>query len=320
MSFFDTAIVHGIPSKKRANETGVALITALLIVAIAASTAVATASRQYRDIRQTSNLLGRDQAYLIALGGEFWAKQVLTEDAEKGDKDTLDETWSQKPAAISVQGGTIVGRIHDGQAGFNLNNIIDTNGKQNPVAMTRLQRLLSHLNLNPSLASALADWIDANDETNGPDGAENDTYLSLDPSYYAGNRPLIRVSELNLVEGFDATTVEKLMPFVTVLPKKTPVNINTASVEILRILGPELSMMDAQTLADFRGQSGFPAKDELEKHPVLKDKGEFFENISFNSNYFRVSLKANVGRGQVQMFSLLGRKNKRVTLLHRRLE
>ena len=299
-------------------EAGVALITALLVVAIATSTAIAIASRQYLEIRQTANLLGRDQAYLIALGGEFWAKQVLTEDLKEGKTDSLEEIWASQPASIAVQGGTIQGRIYDQQALFNLNNLIDSNDKQNPLAMARFQRLLEKNHLDPTLAIAVADWIDANKAIGGSGGAEDQTYLPRDPSTFTANQPMFSVSELMLIEGFNSESVEKLTPWVTTLPAATPININTAPIEILHILAPGISLMDAQTLADERRKKEFASVDEFLHHPILKEKNISQDGLSVASDYFQAILHAKVGRGKTHLFSLFGRNGGKVTLLRRR--
>lgn len=299
-------------------EAGVALITALLVVAIVTSTAVAIASRQYMEIRQTANLLGRDQAYLIALGGEFWAKQMLAEDLKEGGIDTLDEIWASQPAAIAVQGGTIRGRIYDRQALFNLNTLIDGNGKQNPVAMARFQRLLENHALDPNLAVAVADWIDSNEVIGGFGGAEDETYMTRNPPVFTANQPMLSVSELALIEGFDSERVEKLMPWVAALPNVTPINVNTAPTEILQILAPELSSLDAQALVVARQGKGFASVDEFLQHPISKEKKISKEGLSVSSDYFRATLRAQVGRGRIKLFSLFVRKNGKVTRLRRR--
>ena len=305
-----------------ATEAGVALITALLIVAVVTSTAVAIASRQYLDIRQTANLLGRDQAYLIALGGEFWAKQVLEEDLEEdledGRVDTLEEIWASKPAAIAVQGGTIHGRIHDQQALLNLNNLIDRNGKQNPQTMARLRRLLENLSLDPNLAVAIADWIDDNTVIAGSEGAEDETYLSRTPPYFTGNQPMLSITELALIKGFDGESVALLKPWVVALPTATDININTAPMEIVQILAPDLSRLDAQTLVNARQGGWFESIKDFLKHPVLREKKISKEGLSVASSYFRANLRAEVGQGKVRLFSLFKRGNNSVTLLRRR--
>ena len=51
-------------------ERGVALITAILVVAIAAIIATSMMSRQNFDTRRTANIIHRDQAIAYALGAE----------------------------------------------------------------------------------------------------------------------------------------------------------------------------------------------------------------------------------------------------------
>ena len=58
-------------------QQGVALITALLVVAIAAVAAVSMASRQQLDIRRTGGLLHGEQAWAYVNGAETWARAVL---------------------------------------------------------------------------------------------------------------------------------------------------------------------------------------------------------------------------------------------------
>lgn len=300
------------------SEAGVALITALLVVAIVTSTAVAMASRHYLSIRQTANLLGRDQARLIALGGEFWARQVLEKDRKESKIDTLDEVWASQPAAVAVQGGRLHGRIHDRQALFNLNTLIDGNGKQNPVAMARFQRLLDQHHLPASLAMAVADWMDPDTVVAGFGGAEDETYLTRDPPFFAANRSMLSVSELAIIEGFDAKSVETLRPWVATLPEATAINVNTAPVEILQILAPGLSHQDAQGLANARERGGFASVADFLQQAVFEENKPPGEGLSVSSAYFQATLLAQVGQGQVRLFSLLGRQGNRVTMLRRR--
>ena len=67
---------------RRSKQSGAALITAILITAIATIAAVSMASRQHLDIRRTTNVIESSQAYLFALGAEEWGKQVLVRDRQ----------------------------------------------------------------------------------------------------------------------------------------------------------------------------------------------------------------------------------------------
>ena len=94
-------------------------------------------------------------------------------------------------------------------------------------------RLLEILALPDALAASLADWLDADGEPQPQDGAESGYYQGLQPPYLAANRPLGDVAELALVRGFDEAARTRLRAFVTALPRFTPVNVNTASPEVL---------------------------------------------------------------------------------------
>ena len=76
-------------------QRGVALITALLIVALATIAAVAMASRQQLDVRRTANILDGDQAFFYALGVESWARRILVRDQRDGQIDHPGEDWAQ---------------------------------------------------------------------------------------------------------------------------------------------------------------------------------------------------------------------------------
>ena len=86
-------------------QRGVALITAVLLVAMATVLATRIGSRGAIDQRRASALMLREQAYQIALGAEAWAGEILREDAQKGQEDTLVETWAMPLPALPVDGG-----------------------------------------------------------------------------------------------------------------------------------------------------------------------------------------------------------------------
>jgi general secretion pathway protein K len=105
----------------------------------------------------------------------------------------------------------------------------------------------------------VADWIDADAEPTGNAGAEDSYYLALPRPYRTANRPLIQLEELYRVRGFDARRIERLRPFVTALPSRTPVNANTASLEVLAALMPELPAEDIRGL--FASRAAKPLRD-----------------------------------------------------------
>ncbi|MBF0128021.1 MAG: type II secretion system minor pseudopilin GspK, partial [Magnetococcales bacterium] len=161
---------------------GSALITALLIVAAVVVVAAGMASGQHVELRRTANLLDRERAVQLALGGEGWAIGILSRDGRAGSHDHLQEEWALSPPPVPVRGGVATGGIVDLQGRFNLNNLL-VDGKPDPVEMARFTRLLHLLHLDPGLAWAVVDWMDPDQVSGGIGGAEDATYLGRNPPY-----------------------------------------------------------------------------------------------------------------------------------------
>ena len=287
-------------------QRGVALITALLMVAIALVLAAAMASRQHLDIRRTGGLLHGEQAWAYALGAENWARVVLRRDGEDSETDTLSEAWSTQPPVSFVEGGSIVGRLLDMQARFNVNNLVD-NGEANPVFVDMYKRLLVRLDLEEQLADSLVDWMDSDIDVRFPDGAEDETYLLRDPPYRAANRPLSDVTELRLVNGYSAEVLDILQPYIVALPVPTPININTADALILSILAEDLTVSDGQALAEGRGEEGYESVDTFTQDPILAGKGLDPSLMSIKTDWFLMLTEASIGQGRARLASLIQR-------------
>ncbi|MFZ5594437.1 MAG: type II secretion system minor pseudopilin GspK [Pseudomonadota bacterium] len=290
----------------RASQSGVALITALLVTAIVVVIAVSMTSRQQLDIRRSANVLEGDQAYLLALGVESWALGVLAQDQRDNKSDNLSEAWATMLPPIDVEGGKVAGRIEDMQARFNLNNLVQGGRLSNP-DIQRFQRLLRTLQIDPALAQAVVDWIDPDSERISLDGAEDDDYLLRNPPYRAANAPLTSVSELRLIKGFTADIVTRLAPFVTALPTRTDININTARPEVLMTLADNLSKTDAEGLVQDRGLKGYPDIQRFIDSPMVKSRNIPAAGLSVASGYFLLDANAQYGRRQTQLYSLITR-------------
>lgn len=292
---------------KPVKQRGVALITALLVVALATLAAVAMATRQQLDIRRTGSFLHSEQAYAYVVGAENWARVVLIRDRKDSEIDTLAEDWSTQPPASIVEGGSIIGRILDMQGRFNVNSLV-SGGQVNPDAVDAYKRLLILLDLDEALADALVDWIDEDIDVRFPDGAEDETYLLLPTPYRTANRLLADISELRLVAGYDEPEViEKLRPFIVALPEATPININTASAEVLSTVAKDLALSDGEKLVEARGEEGFETVDSFLKHDVLGGLEVKQSLLSVQSHWFLMISEANIGQGRARLASLIQR-------------
>jgi len=303
----------------RENQRGVALVTALLVVALATTAAVAMATRQQLDLRRTGNLLHSEQAYTYLLGAESWAQVVLAKDLKQSRTDTLNEDWATQLPASFVEGGSVIGHIVDAQSVFNLNNLVVA-GQVEPSAVERYRFLLEALDLPLELVDPLVDWMDEDVDLTFPDGAEDQAYLGLQPAYRTSNQPLADVSELYLINGYDREIVEKLRPYVIALPVATPLNINTASATVMRSLAPRISEAEGESLASARPEDGYPSAAAFMKSPELQGKQPPPDaaTLSVQSEWFLFEGEAKVGQARVRLSSLLQRTPRGVSVIERR--
>jgi general secretion pathway protein K len=218
-------------------QGGIAAITAILIVAVAASAATLMLAQQSATLDQAMLVTARAQADLYAQAGLDWARGVLAQDARASSVDSLDEGWAQPIAGLPVERALVAGFIADEQGKFNLNNLVNGNQKSQ-ADIDAFGRLLESLGLSRELADAVVDWIDADGDLTSSAGAEDAYYLSLARPYRAANVPMVQVEELYRVRGFDARAVAKLKPHVTALGERTKVNVNTATEAVLAALVP----------------------------------------------------------------------------------
>ena len=231
-------------------ERGVAAITAILIVAVAASAATLMLAQQSAMVDQALLVSSRAQADLYARAGLDWARGVLLQDSRaSGAVDSLGEGWAQPIAALPVERAVVSGAITDEQGKFNLNNLVRDN-RRSDADVKLFQNLLRSQGLPAELADAVVDWIDADSDLSGPGGAEDAYYLSLRRPYRTANAPMMQVEELYRVRGFDAPTVAKLRPYVSALPGATEVNVNTAPEAVLLAMLPDLGERISQLARD----------------------------------------------------------------------
>ncbi len=288
----------------RASNRGVALITAMLISALAAMVATDLAWDNSLDVRRTTVMLYRDQAMQVALGAESWVIGILHQDLQDTQTDHLGEIWAQELPGLPIEGGEVSGRIVDLQGRFNVNNLVDERGVVQPAALEQFRRLLAVLELDPKLAGVTADWLDADQEPQFPDGAEDAIYTAAMPPYRTADRMLTSVSELAAVEGMTREMFRVLEPHITALPGRTTVNANTATAAVLQSLDEGLTASDVQSLLAERAENGFAdvqtAFSSLVGPDVVNSLGE-------TTNYFQLQVVVEISNVRVTLYSLLQR-------------
>lgn len=293
-------------------QEGVALITAVLIVALVTAVAVAMAARQQVDIRRSANILSNDQAYLFALGAEDYARNVLEWDITKATPNNVDhlgEDWT-RVVTVPVEGAMLKGSVQDLQGRFNLNALVDGNGQPNAAMVARFKKLLDLLGLTAEIADAVVDWIDTASNTQGFGGAEDDFYMLQEPPYRSANARMVSASELRLIRGVDDEAYQTLIPFVTALPESdTKINVNTAPAEVLASLANSMTLQDGKDLVEAREGGEFATIAEFSGHSLLSNHQIDPNLVDVQSNYFRVDAVAEFDSSVARLHSLLERNN-----------
>ncbi len=303
------------PSTKPAirKQRGVALITAILMVALATILAVDIAYRGYLDQRRTMTTLALDQSYQLALGAEAWAADTLAQDYKDNPKVTsFAQKWATPIPPIPVDGGEIQGQLEDMGGRFNLNNLAETDPKKRDAYIKQFKNLLAILQLEPEWADKLVDWIDSDSNPTYPDGGEDDAYSSLQPPYLTANVTITRVSELLALKGFGLERFRRLEPFVSALPPGTPINLCTAPGAVLDSFGSALRQfsLDAKFLARQRTSACFPEPKDLQTALSASSEEESKrvadpKIASTTSNNFRATIVVTLGSFEFTLYSHL---------------
>ncbi len=290
--------------RKRIANRGVALITAMLITALASLVAANLAWDNALDVRRTMVLLNNDQAVQVALGAESWVVGILHQDLQESEIDHLGEIWAIQLPGFPIDGGDVTGTIVDLQGRFNVNNLIDDTGEVEKKSLERFRRLLQALEIDPRFAGLAADWMDRNSEASFPDGAEDSIYTSILPPYRSPNQSLTSASELAALEGMDRQSFRILRPHITALPGRTNVNVNTATGAVLQSLDENMSASDVEGLISERESAGFADIQTAFSSLVTPD---VLNTLEDKTNYFQLKVVVRIDTVRVTLYSLLQR-------------
>ncbi|MEO0882949.1 MAG: type II secretion system minor pseudopilin GspK [Pseudomonadota bacterium] len=262
--------------KRRQDEAGAALISVLLMVSIMAAIAVAMTDVGLRSLSRASiaderarvswQITGAEEAGIVALNDLLEATQ--------GEL-SVDNPSLAQPITFAAGGGSIVGQLEDATNCFNVNAMaglgeVEDDVAEQPVAIRAYRDLLLSLELSEfeveALTDALLDWLDA-DSTPRIAGAEDGYYLSQSPPYRTSGQPMVDVSELRSVLGYDAEVLEVLHPLLCVRDNTDlgPFNINTLderhSPLLVMLLGGSINIQEAVDLLSRRPFGGWSQVD-----------------------------------------------------------
>jgi general secretion pathway protein K len=287
---------------------GAAVVMAMLLAAFAATIAATLLWQQQRWIGEHQHRRDQVQAQALAMAGVQWTRQIVFENAPAGTTVHLGQPWALRLPAMPIENGSIGGYIIDAQGRININNL-STNSTAATSTRAALQRLFAALALPANLVNAVGDWVDADDKTSDPGGAEDAWYLAQPIATLAANAPVRRVGELLLVRGVDPASMARARPFVAALDAPTAVNVNTAPAEVLAAIVDGLDAAAAASLVASREKTPFATigyfKARLPRPDMVTDETV----LDVKSDWFEVSIEARQGDTLARARALLKRSS-----------
>ncbi len=295
------------PHDHRVYQHGVAIITALLLTALAITIVASLFWQQQIQVRAVENQRSQLQKLWILRGALDWAKLILREDIKYSTTDNLTEPWAVPLADTSLdqyvqknhdeelaRQAILSGAIQDAQSRLNLTGLA-TAGKINEKEILSFERLLSSLQIETTLARQAANHIAASQQ-NESGGVSNLRYLGFQYP-----------NDLLTVAGFTPEILQTLESHVIFLPRATTINANTASEFVLSAALAPLSLADAKALIAKRSQSPFNNLNELAVQ--LSGTQTFIDahKISLATNYFLVHGRISLRQNGLQIVALVER-------------
>jgi general secretion pathway protein K len=271
------------------HQQGVAIITALLIVTIAATVSMTISTRLQLDVRRTGNMIAQDQADFYLFAAEEWSQRILRQDKEDSTADGLSEIWATELPPLPVAGGSIQGTLTDLHSCININSLMAGNAV-NASTQARLSQLFKNQGISGNFTQAISDWIDADLETTNPNGAEDGYYLNLEKPYRTANTPLQSVSEIRLIKGFEDSEIynmvqDHLCAFIA----------NTDDIDLVNQV---IERRDEELFNNIKEFTSF-----AKLGTIIKDTTK----LSTSSDYFLLRTQAIIGQANKVMYSIIYR-------------
>jgi general secretion pathway protein K len=296
-------------------QSGVAVITALLLTTLAITIVASLFWQQQVQVRSIENQRLQLQKQWILRGALDWARLILGEDkrigVRYGDIDHLGEPWAvplaetrldqyvEKERAGDVPDAALSGGMSDAQARYNIRNVFK-NGVIDEEEVRRFAKLLSLLGVNQALARATAQHIQsAQPQSPGArsvGGASGSTATPLPMD-------IQHVDDLLAVPGFTPELLEKIKDYVVVLPADvTTINVNTAPAEVIAAKVDTLSLAEAAAVVATRQSRPFQRRED-----ALNSTSYNLGGLDVKTSYFFVNGNVRLNRAGMEMQALIKR-------------
>ena len=306
-------------TKNRCPQRGAALLMAMVILTLVATLAAGMVWQQSTAIAIETAERARAQSTWILNGAMDWSRIILREDGRKiGDPDHLGEPWATPLAEAKLttflaadKNNTddndveafLSGSIEDAQSRYDLRRLVGKVTKDNrlvaeliPAEQKALGLLFGHIGLPVELADSMAtNLLRAWDDTT-PTTASSDAPLA--PQTVAQLRWL----------GVDEASINKMLPYVTILTKDggTPINLNTASREVIAAV-LDIDLGSADRLVQRRANNPFKSIAEAQTALSLPTVTIKDAQADIKSQHFEVRGRLRLGDHVQEEVSLMRR-------------
>ena len=297
-------------------EGGFVLLITLLVVLLLTLIIFEIDFQSRADLRAAGNFRDDLSAYYVARAGITGGKAILKDDLKNnGTVDSLGEFWAATAPPFPVGDGQVSGKIIDEAGKFNINTMLDANDQPIPFKKQQLETLFRLLSVDPILVDPMIDWTDKNDQTQ-TNGAENETYQTLEFPYPTKNGLLTTLEEMLYIKGITQEVYQKISPYLTV-STDGKINVNTADPLILQSIDPAINESDVEYVMKsipYRNVSDFVAALPAGSY---KSNQTFSALFSVRSDIFLIESRGMVRNTRKRMHEIWNRSGNGNTLYFR---
>lgn len=269
------------------HQRGIALISVLLVMSLALLITGGLLRSHHLSLQSSGQQLQQLHLRQLASGGESWALLLLRDALQSTEKPVERmQGWTAMAPGFDVEDAQIRIDIDDLAGRFNLNALL-RQGQVDQVTLNRWARLLELLELPPLQLSQVG--------------------------------PLGELSQLRLLPGINARLLQRLEPWVALLPTDTALNINTAPALLLRTLG-EVDAATADALARQATTTPWASVQAFTQDPLLSGQGLSSHGLGTHSRWYRISVQVTRDGRELHLATDVEHdpKTRRLTVLQRR--
>ena len=317
-------------SSRPMDQRGAAILLAMITVVLVATLASAALWQQWRAVEVEAAERARAQSSWVLTGALDWGRLILAEDGRKGGSDHLAEPWAMPLeqarlstflaadrtdtlAADASTNAFLSGQIVDLQARLNLKNLVLDDGKVDPTALRIWERLFNHLGLPHTGLERLVAQLQ---RAHKAGAARMETGTGTNP---ANDGPLWPQEPDQMAWlGLDSQTLAQLRPYVTMLPERTPVNLNTASGPVLIACMEGVEQSDAQRLINARRLAPWENLEDVKKAAKLAQLVLDPQRVDTRTRFFGLLGTLQIDGNTVQEYSVVQRDATTVKTLWRK--